>query len=90
METHLVPAIEFVALLATGCLINIPLGYLRSRQRKFSPKWFLFVHLSVPLLYLARTSAGFGHWTIPLFILAAISGQVMGGRIGGPREKQET
>jgi hypothetical protein len=82
METNLVSVTLLVGLLAAACLINVPLGYLRSRQRKFSAKWFLFVHLSIPLLYLARTRAGFGYWAIPLFVLAAVAGQILGGRIG--------
>jgi hypothetical protein len=81
MNHEIVRTILFVALLAAACLVNVPLGALRSRQRKFSAKWFLFVHLSIPLIYLLRTTEGFGYWAIPPLIAAAVWGQVMGGRM---------
>ena len=71
------------ALLAAACLVNIPLGVLRSRQRRFSPGWFVYVHVSIPLLYFLRHLEGFGILVVPPVILAAVLGQVAGGRIGG-------
>ncbi len=72
--------IFLVALVAFG--VNIPLGYLRAGVRKFSLSWFLYVHLSIPLIILLRLSLGLGYVFIPIFIAMAVGGQVVGGRMG--------
>lgn len=59
---------------------NLPMGYWRSISRKFSTSWFLAVHLSVPVIILIRLKLGLGYSFIPLFILAAFAGQIMGGK----------
>ncbi len=68
-----------MALLAV--VINIPLGYLRRRTKKFSFKWALYIHLSIPLLIPLRVLAGISLWAAPIFILAAILGQFAGGHL---------
>jgi hypothetical protein len=85
MNPQIARTILFAALLAAACLVNVPLGAVRSRQRKFSAKWFLFVHLSIPLIYLLRTTEGFGYWAIPPLIAAAVVGQIIGGRVACQR-----
>ncbi len=62
-------------------LLNLPFGYLRSRARKFSWKWFLYVHLSIPIVFFMRVSSHLSYKVIPVFIIAAVCGQVFGGRI---------
>ena len=62
-------------------VINIPFGYLRSRSRKFSARWFLYVHFSIPFIVAARLITHTDYRYIPLFILAAIGGQILGGRL---------
>lgn len=69
-----------VAIAAVAFLINVPLGRLRARQPKLSFKWFVYVHLSIPLIYGMRTCAGIGLWAIPILISAAVAGQIIGGR----------
>jgi len=71
--------IFLVSLVAFG--VNIPLGYLRAGVRKFSPAWFLYVHLSIPLIILLRLSLGLGYAFIPIFIAMAVGGQLAGGRM---------
>ncbi len=71
--------ILLVALTAFG--VNIPLGRLRAGVRKFSPAWFLYVHLSIPLIILLRLSLGLGYAFIPIFIVMAVAGQLAGGRM---------
>ena len=71
--------ILLVALAAFG--VNIPLGCLRAGVRKFSPAWFLYVHLSIPLIILLRLSLGLGYAFIPIFIAMAVAGQLVGGRM---------
>ncbi len=62
-------------------LINLPFGYLRKSARKFSLKWFLCIHLPIPLIFLARVSANLNFRYIPLFLLAAVAGQILGGKV---------
>jgi hypothetical protein len=60
--------------------VNVPLGYLREGRRRYSPAWFLYVHLSVPLIGFLRISSHLTPWIIPVFILCAVAGQILGGR----------
>ncbi len=62
-------------------LINLPFGYFRRKTRKYSFKWFLCIHLPIPLIFLARVSANLNYRYIPIFVLAAITGQILGGKI---------
>jgi len=68
-------------LLALALLVNIPLGYLREASQKFSVRWFVYVHLSIPLLVALRLLVGLGWGFVPLSIASAVAGQVIGGRI---------
>lgn len=70
-----------IALISLALLVNLPLGYLRSRSRRFSGQWFLWVHLSLPLIVTCRLLLGFGFAIVPLLLLAAITGQLLGGKI---------
>ncbi|NWF98537.1 MAG: hypothetical protein HXY52_06350 [Nitrospirae bacterium] len=60
--------------------INMPFGYARSKSRKYSFRWFLYIHIPIPLIFLIRIFSHIEIKYIPLFILAALSGQVIGGR----------
>ncbi len=63
--------------------INIPFGYWRAGVTKFSWRWFLSVHLPVPLIILIRLWSGLG-WrlsTFPLFVAAFFVGQLTGGKL---------
>lgn len=66
-------------------LVNLPFGYMRQRVRKFSFKWFLYIHIPIPLIVLIRVSSGLDYKVIPLFLAAAVTGQVVGGRIKSGR-----
>lgn len=68
-----------IALLAF--VLNIPFGYLRSHSKKFSLKWWMCVHIPVPLVVAARFALHANYQFIPLFILAAVAGQFIGGKI---------
>jgi hypothetical protein len=68
-----------IAVAAVGC--NVPLGYLREGARKYSPAWFLYIHLSVPLIAALRIFNHLSYWNVPLFIGCAVAGQLLGGRI---------
>lgn len=71
----LIALIGFLAL-----AVNVPLGYLREGTRRYSPAWFLYVHLSVPLIGFLRMSNRLTPWLIPVFVLCAVAGQILGGR----------
>jgi hypothetical protein len=62
-------------------MLNIPFGMLRARARKFSLKWFLYIHLPIPFIFLARVMSNLDYRYIPIFVFAAIIGQLMGGKM---------
>ena len=59
-------------------LINIPLGVMRERSRKFSLAWIFWVHASIPLIIALRTGLHLHLIAIPINIAAAILGQAIG------------
>ena len=64
-------------------LINLPFGYWRASSKKFSPQWFLAVHLPVPLVVALRIYSGMG-WkpvSFPVLVGAYFLGQVVGGKV---------
>ncbi len=71
--------LSILALLAIS--VNLPLGYLRRRSQPLSWRWFLYVHLSIPLIAACRILSGIRFTAIPLLVLAAVAGQLLGGRI---------
>ncbi len=71
-------ALLWISLLAIG--VNLPLGYLRQGTRKFSPAWFLYVHLSVPLIAALRVCNHLSLRAVPLFLACAVLGQLLGGK----------
>ncbi len=66
-------------------LANLPFGYWRARCRKFSFAWFAAIHVPVLLAIALRLWLGiaFCFSTLPLFMLAFIGGQFLGGLIRG-------
>ena len=63
-------------------LINLPFGYLRGNVKKFSFKWFLYIHLPIPFIILLRiySDIGFAFYTYPIFVAAFFMGQIVGRR----------
>jgi hypothetical protein len=72
-------------------LINLPFGSWRARSRKFSPSWFVAVHLPVLLAIGFRVLMGirFMLATIPVFVAAFFLGQSVGGRFQSRAEKRQ-
>lgn len=62
-------------------IINLPFGYYRKKAQRFSFKWFLYIHLPIPIIVAARLLSNIDFRYIPLFVVAAITGQFLGGRI---------
>ncbi len=72
----LITAIAFITL-----LLNLPFGYMRHKARKYSLWWLFCIHIPVPFIILIRVLFGLDYRVIPVFILAAVTGQFFGGRI---------
>ncbi|MFZ5907101.1 MAG: hypothetical protein ACOYVJ_06785 [Nitrospirota bacterium] len=70
-----------LALFAVTLLINLPFGYARAKSKRYSFRWFFYIHLPIPLIFLARTASHIEMKYIPVFALAALIGQVLGGRL---------
>lgn len=70
-----------VAVVGIVFFLNLPFGLWRSRTAKFSLAWFLAIHLPIPFVFLIRTAAGFSFAVIPLLLLAAVAGQLVGGKL---------
>ncbi|HMK49991.1 MAG TPA: hypothetical protein VK435_08060 [Thermodesulfovibrionales bacterium] len=62
-------------------LINLPFGYARAKVRKYSFKWFLYIHLPIPLIFVARTLSHVEFKYVPIFVGAALFGQILGGKL---------
>lgn len=73
--------IVLLIIMMVSIAMNLPLGMWRVTVKKFSLKWFLSVHLAVPLIYLLRVSQGLPYWTIPILVASAVGGQITGGRM---------
>lgn len=68
-----------IALVGLACLlINIPMGRLRERHRKFSWQWIFWVHASIPLIIAFRLLLQLPVIAIPINILTAVIGQSIG------------
>jgi len=70
-----------LALFAVTFLFNLPFGYARSKTKRYSFRWFLCIHVPIPFIFLARTFSYVEIKYIPFFALAALIGQVLGGRL---------
>ncbi len=62
-------------------LINIPCGYMRARNERFSKRWFMWVHIPIPFVIALRLLSGLGFqlYTFPVMISAYFLGQFTGG-----------
>lgn len=70
-----------LGILLVAFFVNLPLGRLRARTKKFSWQWFAFVHASVPIIIVMRLASGLGYEVIPLELAAAIGGQLLGSSV---------
>jgi len=73
--------INLALLLLIAFMGNVPLGYLREAVDKFSLRWFVYVHLSIPVIILLRHHYGFGWSFVPFTLGFAVIGQLVGGRL---------
>lgn len=73
--------LQLAILLIFAFTVNIPLGYIRETSRKFSLRWFVLVHISIPFIIALRVIQGFSWQIIPLTLGCAIAGQIIGGQL---------
>ena len=73
--------IALASLLAFAIVSNIPLGYLRQGSPKYSLRWFIYIHLSVPFIIGLRVTNNVSWQVIPFSIALAGAGQMIGSRI---------
>jgi hypothetical protein len=71
-------------------LINIPFGYWRGKERKFSWQWFLTIHIPVPFLVLIRLyfDIGFAFYTYLIIIPVFLAGQFFGKKLNSMFSKK--
>ncbi len=74
-------ALSLASLLLFALLVNLPLGYLRESSRKYSLRWFVLIHLSIPFIIAYRLAEGFSWQVIPFTVAFAVAGQLLGGYI---------
>ncbi|MEE8185588.1 MAG: hypothetical protein V3T96_04225 [Thermodesulfobacteriota bacterium] len=72
--------ISVISITVLTLIINLPFGYLRVKTKKLSIQWFLYIHLPIPLIFVFRKTAGISYHAIPVFVMAAVAGQILGGR----------
>jgi hypothetical protein len=82
------PAMDFqskftavLMLSAITMLFNLPFGYGRAKAKRFSLRWFLFIHVPIPFIFIARILSHIEIKYIPFLALAAIIGQIAGGKL---------
>ncbi len=70
-----------LALFALTLLLNLPFGYARARAKKYSFRWFLYIHAPIPVIFIVRTISHIQMKYIPIFVVAAVIGQILGGKL---------
>ena len=74
-------SIALISLLLFALFSNIPLGYLRMGSRKYSVRWFVYIHLSVPFIIGLRIANNISWQMVPFSIALAVAGQMIGSRL---------
>jgi hypothetical protein len=74
-------ALQVAVIMILAAAVNIPLGYQRQGCRKFSPGWWFYIHISIPLIFYVRIKTGLGVQFIPFTLASSVAGQIMGGRL---------
>lgn len=69
----------YISLSLFSFLINIPFGFIRENSRKFSWKWFFWIHASIPFIVYGRSALHVSSALVPVNIALAVLGQTGGG-----------
>ena len=62
-------------------MLNLPFGYARTRSKRYSLRWFLYIHVPIPVILLIRVMSHIEIKYIPIFALGALIGQIIGGKL---------
>jgi hypothetical protein len=73
--------LQVAVIMILAAAVNVPLGYQRQACRKFSPGWWFYIHISIPLIFYVRIKTGLGVQFIPFTLAGSVAGQVIGGRL---------
>ena len=69
--------------------VNLPFGFYRAGVPRLSLRWFLAIHLPVPLVIIMRLASG-GSWDlVPLMFVCAALGQFGGGWVRSGMSRQQ-
>lgn len=68
-----------LALCLAAVFINLPFGFYRQGVSRFSWRWFLAIHLPIPLVLALRISLHQSWRVVPFLFVFAIGGQFAGG-----------
>jgi hypothetical protein len=74
--------VRIAAVLAAVFVVTLPFGFYRAYTRKFSLRWFLAIHLPIPLIFLARYESHLSYAFIPFTSLTFAAAQMLGARVG--------
>jgi uncharacterized membrane protein len=80
-------SLSVAGLVYLAFIINIPCGYLRENYKKFSPMWWILIHICIPVIVVLRIFAGISWHAIPLTLGGSVAGQVVGGIINRRRKQ---
>lgn len=64
--------------------LHLPFGFMGARFQRFSRAWGRCLYIPILLTIAVRRIAGIGYASIPLFIVVALGGQIMGRRTARP------
>jgi hypothetical protein len=70
-----------LALFLFTLLLNLPFGYARVRSKRYSLRWFLYIHMPIPIIFILRTISHVEIKYIPVVAIGAVIGQVLGGKL---------
>jgi hypothetical protein len=70
--------LKILAVSAICFLVNVPMGLMRERVKKFSLAWIFWIHASIPLIIFLRVWLKLHPLAIPINIAAAVAGQLIG------------
>ena len=71
--------------LLTTFFLNIPFGYWRFFEKRFSLGWFLAIHLPVPVVFTMRFMLSIPYYLIPIYVFFYFLGQFIGSKIAKNR-----
>lgn len=80
LRPHSLP-IKLGAVGAFTAAVNVPCGAWRENFEKFSPGWFLAVHLTIPVVGMLRKAVVMPPYAILMTIAAAVAGQQLGAKL---------